>query len=456
MRNGGLNPIPGSPIPAYSRATTEAQAAVKNDEKEDRMIRRARLLAIAFALAVLAPVLVAAAPVHINFWHIGTAATDKAFYQSVMDAYMKAHPDVIIDVTILENEAFKSKLTTVMQAGTPPDVFHSWGGGVMAEYAKAGLLRDITSYVQGTDWGNSMAPGVWQVYQYNGRQYGAPFDMGAITFWYNKDLLAKVGYTSFPTNWDDFITLVKKLKNAGITPIALGGGDKWPAMHMWSYIALRLGGGQLFQDTFTGKNAKGFTDPTFVKAGQMLADLAALKPFQDGFLGATYNDEAALVGNGGAAMELMGQWAPNVEKDSSTSKAGLGDKLATAPFPSIKGGMGKVTDVIGGGNGMAVGKNAPDAAVDFLRFLTNKDNNAHYAEVAGILATVKGADYGIKDPNSKLVKAIVDKTTFFQLYLDQFLSPAAGGAVNDAVQHILAGTAPADALAAFQAVYAGK
>jgi len=175
MRNGGLNPIPGSPIPAYSRATTEAQAAVKNDEKEDRMIRRARLLAIAFALAVLAPVLVAAAPVHINFWHIGTAATDKAFYQSVMDAYMKAHPDVIIDVTILENEAFKSKLTTVMQAGTPPDVFHSWGGGVMAEYAKAGLLRDITSYVQGTDWGNSMAPGVWQVYQYNGRQYGAPF-----------------------------------------------------------------------------------------------------------------------------------------------------------------------------------------------------------------------------------------------------------------------------------------
>ena len=327
----------------------------------------------------------------------------------------------------------------------------------MAEYAKAGLLRDISKFVKGTAFGNSMAPGVWNVYSYNGKNYGAPFDMGAITFWYNKDLLAKAGYTSFPGDWDGFVAMVKKIKAAGITPIALGGGDKWPAMHMWSYIALRLGGGQLFIDTFSGKNKKGFEDPTFVKAGQMLADLAALKPFQDGFLGATYPDEAALVGNGQAAMELMGQWAPNVEKDSSSSKMGLGDKLGTAPFPSIKGGKGQLTDNIGGGNGYAVGKNAPDAAVDFLKFIANKENQIQQATTSGIIPTVKGADVGIKDPNSKLVKAIVDKSTFFQLYLDQFLSPAAGGTVNDSIQTILAGTAtPAQAMATIQAAFANK
>ena len=395
----------------------------------------------------------AQSPVKISFWHIGTAATDKAYYQGVVDAYQKLHPNVTIEVTILENEAFKSKVATLMQSATPPDIFHSWGGGVLAEYAKAGLLKDITKDVKGTAWGNSMAPGVWQVYQYDGKQYGAPFDMGAITFWYNKDLLAQVGYKSFPTTWAYFLTLVKKLKAAGITPIALGGGDKWPAMHMWSYLAARLGGKPAFDKLFSGKGA-GFTDPVFVKAGQTLADLAALKPFQDGFLGATFPDEAALVGNGKAAMELMGQWAPNVEKDSSTNKQGLGDKLATAPFPSIAGGVGKVTDVIGGGNGMAVGKNAPPEAVDFLRFLTNRENNAEYSRVAGIIPTVKGAETGIQDPNAKLVKSVVDKAAFFQLYLDQFFPPAVGGAVNDAVQTILAGTAtPAQAMAAMQSAY---
>jgi raffinose/stachyose/melibiose transport system substrate-binding protein len=415
------------------------------------MRKSARILGILLILMTVAASLGAQ---KVSFWHIGTADTDKAFYQGVVDEFMKKNPKVTIEVTILENEAFKTKLTTVMQSGNPPDIFHSWGGGVLAEYANAGLLRDITKFVKGTPFGDSMAAGVWGVYAANGKQYGAPHDMGAITFWYNKDLLAKVGYKTFPFEYSAFLDLVKKLKAAGITPIALGGGDKWPAMHMWSYLALRLGGPQLFQDTFSGKNKKGFSDPTFVKAGQMIADLAKMGAFQEGFLAATYSDEGALMGNGQAAMELMGQWAPNVQKDASADKKGIGDKLAAAPFPAIKDGKGKITEVIGGGNGFAIGKNAPDAAIEFLKFLDNKENNAKYATVAGIIPTVKGAEVGITDANAKLVKAIVDKCTFYQLYLDQFLAPSAGGAVNDAVQTMLAGTAtPEQACAAIQAAY---
>jgi raffinose/stachyose/melibiose transport system substrate-binding protein len=421
------------------------------------MKRGLKFAAFAFALLALAGAAAWSDPTKVQFWHIGTAATDKAFYQGVVDAYMKAHPDVTIEMTILENEAFKSKLTTVMQSGNPPDVFHSWGGGVLAEYAKAGLLKDITKDVKGSGWYSSMAPGVWEVYSAGGKIYGAPFDMGAVTFWYNKDLLAKVGYKSFPTDWDGFIVLVKKLKAAGITPIALGAGDKWPVMYYFAYLSLRLGGPQLFQDTFSGKNAAGFQNESFVKAYQMLADLTALKPYQDGYLGATYNDEGAIMGNGQAAMELMGQWAPNVERDSSTSKAGIGDKLGCAPFPAIKGGKGEVADVMGGGNGMAIGKNAPAAAVDFLKFLTSKENTAQYATVAGIIPTVKGAEYGIKDANARLVKQVVDKCSFYQLYLDQYLSPAAGGVLNDGAQAVVAGTkTPAQACAALQDAYLGK
>jgi len=416
-----------------------------------------RAAAVCLALSLLVPWAASADPIKVTWWNIGTAANDRALNTAFADEYMKAHPNVQIDVTVLENEAFKSKLTTVMQSGSPPDLFQTWGGGVLTEYGKAGLLKDITGPVKGSSWYASQAPGVWQNYSVNGKINAVATDMGAITFWYNKDLLAKVGYKTFPTDWDDFLALVKKLKAAGIVPIALGAGDKWPAMHMWSYIALRLGGGQLFQDTFSGKNAKGFEDPTFIKAGQVLKDLTALKPFQDGFLGATYDDEASLVANGKAAMELMGQWAPNVQKDKTADKMGLGSKLGSAPFPAIKGGKGLVTDVIGGGGGYAVGKNASDAAIDFLKFLTGKENQIRMAETSGIIATAVGAEVGIKDPNAKLVKAIVDKSTFFQLYLDQFLSPAAGGVVNDSVQTILAGTAtPAQACAAIQAAYSDK
>jgi len=390
----------------------------------------------------------------VTWWHIGTAANDRVMFQGFADKFMELHPEVKIEITVLENEAFKSKLTTVMQSGNPPDIFQTWGGGVLAEYANAGLARDITSFVKGTAWGDSMAPGVWEVYSVDGRVYAAPNDAGCVTFWYNKDILAQVGYDSFPTDWDDFIAMVKKIKAAGYIPIALGGGDKWPAMHMWSYLALRLGGPQLFQDTFSGKNSLGFEHPTFIEAGQILADLVAIEPFQDGFLGATYNDEAALVGNGEAAMELMGQWAPNVQRDNSTSKEGIGDKLAAATFPAIKGGKGSASEVIGGGGGYALGRDASDAAVEFVKFLTNKENMITVARTNGTLVTTKGAEVGIEDPNAKMVKALVDECTFFQLYLDQSLSPAAGATVNDAVQTILAGTAtPAEACAAIQASF---
>jgi len=43
-------------------------------------------------------------------------------------------------ITVLENEAFKTKLTTVMQSGTPPDIFQSWGGGGHEFTITAGLL----------------------------------------------------------------------------------------------------------------------------------------------------------------------------------------------------------------------------------------------------------------------------------------------------------------------------
>jgi raffinose/stachyose/melibiose transport system substrate-binding protein len=153
----------------------------------------------------------------------------------------------------------------------------------------------------------------------------------------------------------------------------------------------------------------------------------------------------------------MGQWAPNVERDNSSSKTGIGDKFVAVTFLLIKGGKGLVTEVMGGGGGYAIGKKAPDEAVDFVKFLTNKENQITVAKTNGSLVTTKGAEVGIQDPNSKMVKALVDKCTFFLLYLDQFLSPAAGGTVNDSVQTILAGTAtPAEACAVIQESFKNK
>ena len=380
----------------------------------------------------------------INWWHITTGDPGKAVWQVMADAYTKANPGVKINITILENDAFKTKLTTVMQSGQPPDLFQSWGGGVMAEYARAGLLKDISGDLKGV-WGDSFNKAPLDVYATDGKYYGVPWDMGAVGFWYNKALFTKAGITAPPATWTDFLAAVKKLQAAGIIPISLGEKDKWPGHFYWVYLATRIGGKAAFDKAYSQTGS--FADPSYVQAGQKLKELIDLKPFASGFLGLTYNDQAAAMGEGKAAMELMGQWAPSVEKDQSSNKTGQGDNLGFFPFPSVEGGTGDKDDIMGGGNGIAVGKNASPAAVDFLKYLTSLDSQKLFGQMSLALPVVKGSESAVADPLQLQIQASVNKAKYYQLYYDQYLPPAIASVIVDQVQGLMAGSASPDAVA---------
>ena len=370
----------------------------------------------------------AAAPVTVEWWHISTTDPAKTVFQAIADAYHAAHPNVTIHITILENEAFKTKLATTMQSGQAPDLFQSWGGGIMAAQADATMLKDITADV--ASWANkgTINEGALKVYQYKGKQYGIPFDMGMIGVWYNKALFTKAGIAVPPATWDDFLADVTKLKAAGIVPLAIAGKDMWPSMHLWTYLALRIGGGDaLTQMVQTGN----WNTEACKAAGDQVLKLNALNPYQPGFKGATYDNEAAAVGNAKAAMEVMGQWAPTVQAADSSSKKGIGADLGWFPFPTVAGGTGAATDGVGGGNGIAVGKNASPAALDFLKFF-NSVENATKINTSGGMSPVIGTESAVTDPNLQAVLAGRGKATFMQLYLDQATSPAMGTAINEA------------------------
>jgi raffinose/stachyose/melibiose transport system substrate-binding protein len=376
--------------------------------------------------------------VTITWWHIQVADDQKALWDSMAKEYMAAHPNVNVEITVLENEAFKTKLTTVMQSGNPPDIFQSWGGGAMNEYAKAGLLKDITADLEKDGWKDTFSPGALGVYSYEGKYYGVPRDMGAVGFWYNKDLFKQAGIEAPPATWTELLEDIKKLKAAGITPIALGEGDKWPGAFWWEYLAVRLGGKDAFDAAYSRKGS--FEDEPFIEAGRKLQELVALEPFQEGYLAATWPDEQVVMATSKAAMDVMGQWAPGAFKDSSVDKQGLGDKLGWFPFPAVEGGAGDPTDALGGGNGFIIGKDAPQEAVDFLKYISSVESQIAQAKIGLSVPVVKGAEVGLEDPMLKLVQEGAAAAKYFQLYYDQALPPAMGSVINDAVQALFAGT----------------
>src|SRR5687767_8195743 len=179
-------------------------------------------------------------PVTINWWHIQNNDPMKTIWADAAKQYMADHPNVTIKITVLENEAFKSKLTTTMQGGKPPDMFQSWGGGTLAEQQEAGLIQDVSETTK--PWIGELNPAATGLYQIDGAQYGVPFNLGMVGVWYRKSLFEKAGIDAPPATWAEFLDDVGKLQDAGVTPLAIGGKDKWPGMFWWANLSLRIAG----------------------------------------------------------------------------------------------------------------------------------------------------------------------------------------------------------------------
>lgn len=371
----------------------------------------------------------------VEWWNISTTEPAKTVWAGLAKKFEAQNPKVKIKIVQLENDAYKSKMTALTASGKLPDIFHTWGGGVLKQQVDAGLVEDLTDRTK--PWSDGLLKVTKEPYILDDKLYGVPFDMGMIGFWYNKKLFKQAGVSEPPTTWGGFLEAVSKLKAKNITPIALAGKEKWPGMYYWAYLAMRTAGIAALQKASEDKD---FTGAGFVEAGRHLKELVALQPFQKGFLNAAYSTptgQAAAVGNSKAAMELMGQWAPSVQADSGK---GLGADLGFFPFPAVEGGKGAITEVFGGGGGHALRRGAPQAAVDFLKFFASEATELELVKKTSVLPVLPNAEKAMTDPNLKLVQAQLKAATGFQLYLDQAYAPAVGQEVNDSVAALIAGS----------------
>jgi raffinose/stachyose/melibiose transport system substrate-binding protein len=371
----------------------------------------------------------------IEWWNISTTEPTKTVWAGLAKKFEAQNPKVKLKIVQLENDAYKSKMTALIASGKLPDIFHTWGGGVLEQQVDAGLVEDLSDSTK--PWSDGMLSVAKQPYLIDKKLYGIPFDIGMVGFWYNKALFEQAGIGEPPTTWAGFLDAVKKLKAKGITPLALAGKESWTGMYYWAYLAMRTAGIDALEKANENKD---FTGDGFVRAGEHLKELVDLQPFQKGFLGAAYstpNGQAATVGNGRAAMELMGQWAPVVEADAGK---GLGANLGFFPFPAVDGGQGAITEVFGGGGGHALRRGAPKEAVDFLKFFASETTDLELVKKTNTLPVVPGAEKALADPNTKAVQAQLKGATGFQLYLDQAYAPAVGQEVNDSVAALIAGS----------------
>ena len=154
--------------------------------------------------------------------------------------YHAAHPDVTIKVgrRSRTRQFTNTKIPIALQSNDPPDVFQNWGGGQLVDQVKAGKVTDITKYV--APWIKSIG-GVGRGLAGQRQAVRRPVQprhrrvlvqQGALREGRDHVAAEDLARSSSPTS--------SKLKAADITPIAIGGKDRWPDAFYWDYLATTL------------------------------------------------------------------------------------------------------------------------------------------------------------------------------------------------------------------------
>jgi len=371
-------------------------------------------------------------------WDVMTNNVVKDLLDATAQEFNKANPDVELEIVHIQNDPYKTKLKVAMGGGTPPDIFHNWGGGPLKEYIDSGMVAPIDEIKDKLL--ETYIPAAFDPATFDGKTYGVPYTgLTGVYFFYRKDIFAKYNLTP-PKTWKEFLAVGETLKENGIIPITLGNKTKWPGSFYYMYLADRIGGADMFLNALYRKNGVTFEDPGYVKAGELVQELVKRDFFPKGFNGMEEDvgQSRALIYTGKAAMFLMGNWfigsankeAPDVLKN-----------IDFFTFPAVEGGKGDPTDLIGspGQNYLSISSTCKNKEMA-MKFLTDYIMNPSYIEFlvdkGGYVPPVKNAASYVNDPMMKKIADTFEAAGHVQVYYDQFMSPAMGEKHKDLIQSL--------------------
>lgn len=376
----------------------------------------------------------AAENVSLTLWHIQTTEPMPTIIQDSVNRYMADNPNSKVEVSVIQNDAFKTKLQIAMSSGTMPDIFPHWSGGPMNEYVESGKLADLTELMNADNYkGRFMDAAVSQA-SYKDKIWAVPVENVSVAmFFYNKDLFTKYSL-QVPTTTKELEAICETLKKNGIIPFSLANKTQWTGSMYYMYLADRAGGAGVFNAAAARTGS--FENESFTQAGTVIQDWVKKNYFNKGFNGLDEDSgqSRTLLYTGKAAMILMGSWF--ISTVTGENKDFIG-KVGSFPFPAIEGGKGEPNSVVGtvGDNFYSVAsscKNVP-AAFKAVTYLIDDTAAAKRTE-AGKIPPLKGVK--VSDPLLQAVLASVEKAPTVQLWYDQYLPPELAQVHKDTSQAI--------------------
>ncbi|HZL06954.1 MAG TPA: extracellular solute-binding protein, partial [Coriobacteriia bacterium] len=315
----------------------------------------------------------------------------EAYFEQMKEDYEALHPDVTVDLQQESDQGYKDKIKTLTASQSLPDVYFTWAGDYAAQFYENGLALDLTGVIApGTEWGDTIATSALETYDDDGTYYGIPFALDAKFMIYNEALFADAG-VDVPTDFESLIESCATLKGAGITPMAFGNIDGWPAIH---YIT-QLNSYDVPADTMVADfdpETATWDDPGYVDAlnqfGEILDQCTVTGTEANG---SDYYSERDAFSRGEAAMFYVENLEFGATAPDGSQAAADGYGIFRLPVPADAAGDAEA--LTGAPDAFLINSRSENAAlaVDFMKFVTSQENAALLTSMTGIPSPVVGS-----------------------------------------------------------------
>ena len=365
-------------------------------------------------------------------------AEDKTAFDQLIQQFQTKFPDVKVTQDISPANDFQTQALNRLRGGTVGDVFPTFRGAQFQQFVKAGVYTDLSSQ----DFVASYSPSLLEAGKSEGKQYGLPYQIVLPMPVANSEILSAAGVDEAPQDWDGFISMCDKIKSKGVVPLAWPGGEVGNAGQLFNSMVMN---DQPSDDACaqieSGKLKA--TDEWFVG---VLTKYAQLKPyFQDNAVGTAVEPTQQLFASQKAALLCTGSY-------HIAAVRALGAKFPVQLVPPITSsgspkyvGTYNATFILG----INSASQKQPAAVEWLRFLSDKANAAAYANATVQHVSVSDVDYTNADLKD-LAPWLEKKTLLAPRF--QFNDLDIRNAVEGACISVVGGADPAAAAKKAQAV----
>lgn len=344
-------------------------------------------------------------------WLSARAASDSTVkaVQSIADEYAKSHPGFSLKIqNVSDRPAYDQKVKVLASSNQLPDLWDADPEPYFQQLAQKGNVADIGSLYSELGIADKFYPISVAYPKFDdGSLNLITLNANAEYFWYNKDAFLQAGVTP-PTTFDEFKANLAKLKDSGITPLAVNGKDQWPFYRYLGMLPFRETGNGYLDGLRDG--TKKMADETGLKAAKFLQEMGPY--FQPGFTNTDYTTAVNLFTSGKTAILYQGSWElPSFVDEKLNLKPNIG--YFRMPVEGASDVTPATDFFANSGIGTAIRKDALTPELkDFLKYFFE-----HYADTAlydyHVIPSVKPT---IKDSLPQIYKDVLSDIANVKTY----------------------------------------